>query len=61
MSKEIPFEEIKQYIKAKCPYNGLCFIEDIEDKCPYEIMDGTPCRYVPELVMEFKKIYIGKM
>lgn len=57
MSENIPFEEIQEYVKNNCPYNGLCFIEDIENKCPYEIMDNIPCRYMPELIIKFKEIH----
>ncbi len=46
-----------EYVKDNCPYNGLCFIEDIEERCPYEMMDGIPCRYIPELIVKFKEIY----
>ena len=57
---EPPYEEIKKYITDNCPYNGWCFLEmdkKIEEKCPYQMMDGIPCRYMPDLLEEFKEIY----
>ncbi len=56
-AEEIPFEEIKKYISENCPYNGLCFLNDPKERCNYEIMDGTPCRYVPQLILDFKEKY----
>ncbi len=52
---EIPFDEIKKYITNNCPFRGMCFLDNIEEVCRYEMMDGIPCRYMPKLVKEFKK------
>lgn len=53
---EIPFDEIQKYITDNCPYKGACFKELDDFTCPYEIQDGIPCRYMPELIMKFKEI-----
>ncbi len=60
MNETIPYKEIEEYIKENCPYNGLCFMADIDEKCPYELLDDTPCRYMPELIIKFKEVYERK-
>ena len=53
---EIPFDKIQEYITEKCPFKGMCFLEgDDTPVCRYELMDGYPCRYMPELIKEFKE------
>jgi len=57
---EIPFDEIQKYISDNCPYKGACFKELDDFTCPYEIQDGIPCRYMPELITRFKEIWEKK-
>jgi len=60
MSEKPPFDEIQKYISENCPYSGLCFLDDPNYRCNYEVMDGIPCRYMPELIMRFKEIWEKK-
>lgn len=57
---KIPFKEIQKYVSENCPFRGLCFLEDKENRCRYEMMDGIPCRYMPKLIVEFKEIWEKK-